>query len=129
MLEGLETINTANMLWFTNKKKRLEMIQGLRPTSKATLKMQCLMVCKGNIDEAMKLYDYFAKDMPELPDYDPIQPTWMDNTKVTVNGLMAWFKENQDTLAQGYEFIRGIITRRELPQVTPDVSEPLPDIN
>ena len=105
------------------------MIQGLRPTSKATLKMQCLMVCKGNIDEAMKLYDYFAKDMPELPDYDPIQPTWMDNTKVTVNGLMAWFKENQDTLAQGYEFIRGIITRRELPQVTPDVSEPLPDIN
>lgn len=115
------------MLWFTNKKKRLEIMQGLRPTSKATLKMQCLMVCKGDISEAMKLYDYFAKDMPELPDYDIPQPTWMDNTKETVNGLMAWLKENQDTLAQGYEFIRGIVTRREIPPVTP--AEPLPEIN
>lgn len=117
------------MLWFTDKKKRLEMMQGLRPTSKATLKMQCLMVCKGDIDEAEKLYDYFAKDMPELPDYDPVQPSWVDNTKETVNGLMGWFKENQDTLAQGYEFIRGIVNRRELPPITSEAAEPLPNIN
>ena len=64
------------MKWFTNK-KRLEMLQAIRPTSKSTLKMQCLFVCKGDIDEANKLYDYFAKDMPELPDYDPVQPTWV----------------------------------------------------
>ena len=54
------------MKWFTSK-KRLEMLQAIRPTSKSTLKMQCLFVCKGDIDEANKLYDYFAKDMPELP--------------------------------------------------------------
>lgn len=89
--------------------------------------MQCLMVCRGDIDEAMKLYEYFAKDMPELPDYDPIQPNWVDNTKETVNGLMGWFKENQDTLAQGYEFIRGIVTKRELPPIAP--AESLPEIN
>lgn len=74
------------------------MIQAIRPTSRATLKMQCLFACKGDIDEANKLYDYFAKDMPDLPDYDPIQPTWMDNTKDTVNGMMIWLKENKDTL-------------------------------
>lgn len=112
------------MKWFTNKAKKLEMMQAIRPTSKATLKMQCLFCCKGDIDEAEKLYDYFAKDMPELPDYDPIQPNWMDNTKETVNGLMNWFKENQDTLAQGYEFIRGVVQRREVP-----AGEPLPEIN
>ena len=33
--------------------------------------MQCLLICNGNIEEATKLYDYFAKDMPALPDYDP----------------------------------------------------------
>ena len=107
------------------------MVQAIRPTSKATLKIQCLFACKGDIDEAMKLYNYFAADMPELPEYDPIQPTWMDNTKETVNGLMGWFKENQDTLAQGYEFIRNVVQKRGLPPVgEPQVTvPPLPPIN
>jgi hypothetical protein len=112
------------MKWFTNRKKRLEMIQGIRPTSRATLKLQCLFCCKGDIDEANKLYDYFAKDMPELPDYDPVQPTWMDNTKDVANGILGWFKENKDTIAQGYELIRGVVQSKTLP-----VTEPLPDIN
>lgn len=119
------------MKWFTNKQKRLEMIQAIRPTSKATLKMQCLMVCKGDIDEANKLYDYFAKDMPELPDYDPVQPTLMDNTKQAANSIMAWIGENKDTLAQIYEFFRGAIQNRTLPPITPEApaAEPLPPIN
>lgn len=93
--------------------------------------MQCLFVTKGNIDEANKLYDYFAKDMPDLPDYDPVQPTWIDNTKDAVNGLMGWMKENQGTLAQGYDFIRAIIQNRALPPITgADIPEtPLPNIN
>ena len=106
------------------------MIQAMRPTSKATLKMQCLMVCKGDIDESMKLYEYFAKDMPALPDYDLPQPTWVDSTKETVNGLMGWLRENQDTLTQGYEFIRSVIQNRSLPQITPtETTAPLPPIN
>ena len=118
------------MGWFTNKKKKLEMVQAIRPTSKATLKIQCLFACKGDIDEAGRLYDYFAKDMPELPDYDPVQPTWIDNTKDTVNGIMGWMKENQDTLAQGYEFIRSIVQNRSLPPVAPTAeTAPLPPIN
>lgn len=106
------------------------MIQAIRPTSKATLKMQCLFACKGDIAESTKLYDYFARDMPEFPDYDPIQPTWVDNTKETVNGLMGWLRENQGTLAQGYEFIRGIVQNRSLPPITPEApAAPLPPIN
>lgn len=115
------------MKWFTNKKKRLEMMQGLRPTSKATLKLQCLFCCKGDIGEAEKLYDYFAKDMPELPDYDIPQPTWVDNTKDTVNGLMGWFKDNQDTLAQAYGMIRSIVQNKTLPPL--ETPTPLPPIN
>ena len=99
------------MLWFGKKfnKRRLEMISAMRPTSKATLKMQCLMVCKGDIDEAMKLYDYFAKDMPDLPDYDRPQPT----------------------LQQAYQFVQQVIANKGvLPAVAPEPpAEPLPPIN
>lgn len=96
------------------------MLQAIKPTSKATLKLQCLFICKGDIEESGKLYDYFAKDMPNLPDFDPAPPTWVDNTKSTVNGLMGWIKENQDTLSQGYEFIATLIANRGmLPSITP----------
>ena len=120
------------MKWFTNKQKRLEMIQAIRPTSKATLKMQCLMVCKGDIDDAMKLYDYFARDMPELPDYDPVPPTWVDNTKDVANGLFGWLKENSSTIQQAYSFVQQVIANKgALPSITPEApaAEPLPNIN
>ena len=69
------------MKWFRNNQKRLEMMQGIWPTSKATLKLQCLFCTKGDIDEAAKLYDYFAKDIPDLPDFDPVSPTWVGMRK------------------------------------------------
>ena len=119
------------MNWFTNKKKKLEMIQAIKPTSKATLKMQCLFACKGDIDESTKLYDYFAKDMPDLPDYDPVAPTWVDNTKDMANGIMGWIGNNKDTLAQAYEFVRQVLQNRgALPAITPEApAAPLPSIN
>jgi len=100
------------------------MLQTIQPTSKASLKMQCLYISKGNVREAQELYEFFAKDMEALPDYDPVKPTFLDNTKEAVNGFMSWFKDNQDALAQGYEFIRGIIQRKP-----PVPQEPLPPIN
>lgn len=118
------------MIWFTSKRKRLEMIQGLKPTSKATLKLQCLFCCKGDIDEATKLYDFFAKDMPNLPDYDPVAPTWVDNTKEMANGIVGWIGQNKDTLAQAYEFVRQIIVNRgALPVAQEPPAAPLPPIN
>jgi len=94
------------MKWFTNKTKRLEMIRGIQPTSKATLKLQCLFATKGDIDEAKKLYDFFAEDIPSLPDYDPAPTTWVDATKQTAGDLFSWLKQNQDTIATGYEIVR-----------------------
>ena len=84
------------------------MLQAIRPTSKSTLKMQCLFVCKGDIDEASRLYDYFAKDMPELPDYDPVQPTWVDSTKDVAGSFVKWIGNNRNGIMQGYEIIRAM---------------------
>ena len=124
------------MRWFTNKKKRLEMIQGIRPTSRASLKLQCLFATKGDIDEAKKLYDFFAEDIPSLPDYDPAPVTWVDTTKKTATDIFSWFKENQDTIATGYEMVRQM-TGNRLPPLTLPVAEvpaaepvvELPEIN
>lgn len=119
------------MKWFTNNKKRLEMISAMRPTSKATLKMQCLMVCKGNIDEALKLYDFFSRDMPNLPDFDPVPPTWQQNTAQTINSIMAWMKENGGTIQQAYSMVQQIIANKGVLPITPEppAAEPLPPIN
>lgn len=110
------------------------MIQGIKPTSKASLKLQCLFATKGDIDEARKLYDFFAEDIPSLPDFDPAPRDWMDNTKQTASDLFSWFKENQNGIATGYEMIRQM-TGGKLPPLTltPPIAEPapepLPDIN
>lgn len=120
------------MKLFRSKKKKLAMIQAIKPTSKATLKIQCLFACKGDVEESMKLYDYFAKDMADLPDYDPVPVTWLDNTKDIASGIFSWMKDNQDTLAQGYEFIRTIVQSKGLPPLSGEatiVGETLPDIN
>ena len=122
------------MLWFTNKKKRrMEMAQqGIRATSKTSLKIQCLFCAKGDLKEAKELYDFLASDMVDLPDSDPIPPTWVDNTKDMVNGVIGWVKENQDTLAQGYDFLNSIIEKRKGVNATPTQmppQEPLPAIN
>jgi hypothetical protein len=122
------------MKWFQLKRKRLEMIQGIKPTSKATLKLQCLFATKGDIDEAKKLYDFFAEDIPSLPDFDPSPTTWVDTTKQTASDLFSWLKNNQNGIAQGYEMIRAMTGNRLppltlTPPVAEPVTEPLPDIN
>ena len=112
------------------------MLQAIRPTSKSTLKMQCLFVCKGDIDEASRLYDYFAKDMPELPDYDPVQPTWVDSTKDVAGSFVKWIGNNRNGIMQGYEIIRAMTGNRLPPLTMPGMAAeaeaaaaPLPPIN
>lgn len=102
------------------------MLKGLNATSKSSLKLQCLFAARGDLKEAKELYEFFASDLEGLPDNDPVQPTWVDNTKDAVNGLFSWLRENQDTLAQSYDFVRGIIGRGGAPSAP--VAE-LPPIN
>ena len=116
------------MDWFNRKKKRrLEVMQqGIMATSKTSLKMQCLFCAKGDLKEAKELYEFFAADMPNLPETDPIPPTMIDKTKDTVNGMLGWIKENQDTIGQVYDFIISFI-KKKAPVQPP--AEPLPSIN
>ena len=90
----------------------MEMIQSIHPTSITSLKMQCLLAAGGDIDEARKIYDFFADGMEGLPVTDPIPPTFIDNAKNTMNGLLGWIRDNKDTIEQGIDLIRGAIPKK-----------------
>ena len=113
----------------------MEAISTYRPSSKSSLKMFCMMLAKGDVKQASELYDYMIKDMEDLPVFDPVEPTAMQNAKNTLTGVLGFFRENKDELAQGYEFLRGILATRgkNLPSLgggaTEVVSKALPPIN
>lgn len=102
------------------------MIPQLRPTSKASLKQQCLMMSNGDIDKASKLYDFMIKDMEELPMFDPIQPTTLQQVKEGAMGTMSWLNENKDDIMDWIGIIRGLFSKGG-GDVPP--SAPIPSIN
>ena len=117
------------MLWFNkDKKKKMEFIKNFVPTSKAQLIQVSMYFGNGDIQKAQEMFDFYSKNL-DLPDFDPIAPTFMQQVKNNASGLFSWLKENQTDIIQSYQFIHGIIKNKgELP-VYPDAAEPLPNIN
>ena len=67
--------------------------------------------------------------MPNLPDQDPVPPTWQQSTAATVNGVLDWLKDNGPTIQQTYQYVQQLIANKGvLPTPEPPV-EPLPPIN
>ena len=104
------------------------MIRAINPTSKASLKMQCLLVSNGDIDKAERLYDFMAKDMPDLPMFDPVQPTTLQQVKQTAAETFGWINENQDTIMNWVGMIHGMFSKGVPPAGAPPQG-PLPPIN
>lgn len=117
------------MLWFNKeRKKKMEFIQNFVPTSKAQLLQVAMYLNNGDIAKAQEFVDYYAKNL-DLPDFDPIQPTFMQQLTSNASGFFAWIKENKDDIVQGYQYVHSIIKNKgELPLASPD-GEPLPPIN
>lgn len=115
---------------FFNRKNKIkkEMIRAINPTSKASLKMQCLLVSNGDIDKAERLYDFMAKDMPDLPMYDPVQPTTLQQVKQTAADTFGWINENQETIMNWAGMIRSFFSKGAPPVDVPPQA-PLPPIN
>ena len=116
------------MFWFDkNKRKKMEFIQNYVPTSKAQLLQVAMYFNKGDIGKAQEMFDFYAKNL-DLPDFDPIAPSFVEQMKGGFSDFYTWLKENQSDLVHGYQFIQGIIKNRgELPVASSQ--EPLPPIN
>lgn len=120
------------MFWFNKKKKEriMNMIASIRPSSKMALKQQCILIARGNMDEAIKMYDFLIKDLDNIPDIDPLPKTWTDNVGETINEILNWSRKNQGVIFQGYEAIRNIFQNKNLAPTTEIPSNsPLPNIN
>lgn len=118
------------MLWFNKEKKRkMEFIQNYVPTSKAQLLQVAMYFNKGDLQKAQEMFDFYAKNL-QLPDFDPVAPTFMQQVRSNAVDLFSWIKNNQEDIVNGYEFVRSIIANKgAIPPVVQDVVEPLPDIN
>lgn len=76
------------------------------PTSKVSLKMSCLRACNNDVEKAAKLYDFFVKDMQNIPDFDPVPPSMLEQAKSTVGELFGWLDTNQDKLVGAFQLIQ-----------------------
>lgn len=85
------------------------MIAEMNFTSKTKIKQYALLLAKGDIKYASEIYDFLIKDLDNLPVEEPALPTTMDKIKDSVTGGVSWLKENEDTLVNTFEHIRGLI--------------------
>lgn len=109
----------------------MEFIQNFVPTSKAQLIQVAMYMNKGDVHKAQEFVDFYAKNL-DLPDFDPIAPTFMQSLKANASDVFSWIKNNQGDILQGYQLIHGIIKNNgALPIGEPmgTVAEPLPPIN
>ena len=77
------------------------------PTSKFDLKMQCIAIARGNVDEAERLYKFLAGDI-NIPDVTAPAPSIMQQIKETAGGFFGFVKENQGDFVQAYNFIQSV---------------------
>ena len=126
------------MLWFNRNfnKKKMEFIQNYVPTSKAQLLQVAMYFNKGDLAKAQEMFDYYSKNL-NLPDFDPVAPTFMQQVKKNASDIFAFMKENQGDIVQGYQMLYSIIKNKgALPELLsgmgsplPGEGSPLPDIN
>ena len=104
------------------------MIRAIQPTSKASLKMQCLLVCNGDIEKAERLYDFMSKGLEDLPTFDNIPPTTMQQIKDGAVNTFTWLNENQEQVMNWVGIIKNMFGKGGGGNVPP-TSTPLPPIN
>ena len=96
----------------------------IKPTSKSALKRECLYLCNLDVSKAEKMYDFLVKGMDGIPDVEPEAKTFIQNFGEQATEVFGWFRENQDMIGQGVDFIKGLVTRKGATSATP-----LPPIN
>ena len=99
----------------------------IKPTSKAELKRQCLMLSNLDVDKATKMYNFLIEGLEEIPAIEPASKPFIQNFGEQANGVFDWIRKNEDVMKQGADIIRGIIARRKGIPASP--AAPLPPIN
>ena len=89
----------------------------IRTTSKDALKRTALIVSGNDIKKAEEIYDFFIKDLPDMPDYDPVPLTTFEQVKGTAQQIIQWSQENQDQVRGAISLIMQLFGKQ--PAVMP----------
>lgn len=89
--------------------------------------MSCLHTCNGDIEKAEKLYQYLTEGIDDLPTYDPVQPSTMQQAKEMISNGFTWAKENQDTISNIVAFFKDTFGKGG--GGTPSSASAIPPIN
>lgn len=110
---------------FNRKKKLMEAISMIKPTSKAELKRECLYLSNLDVAKAERMYDFLIKGMENIPEVEPTSKPFLQNFGEQANGVFGWLRDNEDVLTKSAEFIKGIFQKKA--PAAP--AKPLPPIN
>lgn len=100
----------------------------IQTSSKEALKRSALLVCNNDIRKASELYEFFIKDMPNIPDVDPIMPTAFDQMRDAAVGVVKWGRENQDQIVGFVNMVLSMMGKSPIGVPTPPVTEVPPPI-
>ena len=115
-------------MWFNKQKKeKMEFLKNYVPTSKAQLLQVAMFFHNGDIQKAQEMFDFYSRNL-NLPDFDPVEPTMMQQIRGNFSDFYAWIKENQSDIVQGYQFIQSIIKNKGVLPIV-EAEAPLPPIN
>ena len=95
------------MFWKSKIDKK--MVNNVRPTSKIALKQSCLMIAKGDLELAEKLYDFYIKDMDDLPTFDVVPPTTLQQLKDGAMQTFSWLNQNQEQVMNWVGIIKDML--------------------
>lgn len=84
----------------------------IKPTSKASLKQQCLFLANLNVEKAEKMYDFLVKGMQGIPDVEPASRSFIQNFGEQATNVMGWLRDNQDMIGQGVDLVKSIVSRK-----------------
>jgi len=73
-----------------------DILSKLRVTSKLAVKLSCISIYPNDIIKAEQLYEFIVKDMPNLPDTDPVPPTGFEKVKTGVGDMVGFIRNNKE---------------------------------
>ncbi|MCM1168880.1 MAG: hypothetical protein NC324_02980 [Bacteroides sp.] len=83
-------------------------------SSKITLKLSCMQACKGDVEEAKKMYDFFSGDM-NLPDYPEPRLGAVQKFTQQADALFGWVDQNGEKFLKGFNMIQMLRGRAPIP--------------
>ncbi|MBR2266609.1 MAG: hypothetical protein IJ882_08150 [Paludibacteraceae bacterium] len=86
----------------------------IQTSSKESLKRSALLVCGNDIKKASEIYDFFIKDMPNLPDVEPVAPNALDQMRDMAVGVFRWGQQNQDQIIGVVNMVLGAMGKNPI---------------